>query len=60
MSMQKNKSILVAAHFESVLFTIDFLEEKGNWTCAEVSFIKNFKIFYSPDFKWLTGAIRAV
>ena len=32
MSMQKDKSILEAAHFESVLFTVDFLEEKGNWT----------------------------
>jgi hypothetical protein len=36
MSMQKNKSILEAAHFEFVLSTVDFLEEKGNWTCAEV------------------------
>ena len=36
MSMQKKKSILVAAHFELVLFTVDFSEEKGNWTRAEV------------------------
>jgi hypothetical protein len=34
--MREKKSILEAAYFEFVLFTNDFLEEKGNWTRAEV------------------------
>jgi hypothetical protein len=34
--MQEKKSIFEATHFEFVLFTVDYSEEKGNWTRAEL------------------------
>ena len=34
--MREKKSILEAAHFEMVIFTVDFSEQKGGQTRAEV------------------------